>query len=78
MFDDTLSIAAAVLTTEFVRRNELDDSEAVRLWRKIRKRMITADARERDTPGRAPKITVVAADQQSRGSAPNGPSRRKP
>ena len=46
MADDTLSVAAAVLTAEFVRRNELDDAEAIRLWRRIRKRMAVALARE--------------------------------
>ena len=46
MADDEMSVAAAVLATEFIRRGELDDAEAVRLWRRIRKRMVTAMARE--------------------------------
>ena len=46
MGDDSISVAAAVLAGDFVRRNELDDAEAVRLWRRIRKRMATALARD--------------------------------
>ena len=63
MADDELSVAAAVLATEFIRRGELDDAEAVRLWRRIRKRMVMAMARE--SGAHLGGATVVAADNKS-------------
>ena len=61
MPDDEMSVAAAVLATEFIRRGELDDAEAVRLWRRIRKRMVVALARENGAHLGGATVSAAAA-----------------
>ena len=50
MAEDAISVAAAVLAAEFVRRENLDQTETVRIWRQLRRRMARALAKEADAP----------------------------
>ena len=47
---EDISVAAAILTAEFVRRGELKEADAYLLWRRLRSRMQAEINREESRP----------------------------
>ena len=72
MTEDSISIAAAILMTEFVRKDALDQTSAVREWRRMRRNMIKTLAREEE------KIAIETAVAASISAAVPEPSPQAP
>ena len=45
---EDISVAAAILTAEIVKRSELNEQDAYRLWRRMRSRMRAALVKEQE------------------------------
>lgn len=79
MPNDTISVAAAVLATDFIRRDGLDQVEAVRLWRQLRARMKRVVAKEgaaAEEAGAALAVSVPAPAEAEEAPTPARSRRR--
>lgn len=68
MADDVTSISAAVLAAEFIRRDELNDVDAIRLWHRLQRRMEKLLAK--DAARAEPEETRPAAQSVARPRRP--------
>ena len=62
---EDISVAAAILTAEFVRKGDLKEADAYLLWRRLRSRMQAeinrADGRPADTEGQESSAALGGA-----------------
>ena len=58
--NEDISVAAAILTAEFIRKAEMKESEAYLLWRRMRSRMQAELAREEE-----PRSSAAAGQESA-------------